>query len=167
MNLLKSALELANDGWEIFPCTLDRQPLLWVGAREATSDAHQITAWWLMYPHASIGVRVKSNQIVLDVDIKNGQDGLSKIQHLEQSFGKLDTLVSETGSGGRHYYFSIKEEIQIKQKRLFNGISLILTGNYVVAPPSPHPSGRFYSWLHKKPISEAPTWLIDLIKGTI
>jgi hypothetical protein len=35
-------------------------------------------------------------------------------------------------------------------------------GNYVVAPPSRHPTGRMYEWTKVVPIAAAPPWVHDL-----
>lgn len=109
---------------------------------------------------------VVSGLVVLDVD---GPEGEAYLSGRELPV----TPTVETGSGGRHYYFAHPgEEIRIPGKvRIAPGLDIRADGNYVVAPPSRHRSGRLYRWLDGRrpdeiPLAPIPRWLQDMLTRT-
>src|ERR1700733_15394213 len=89
------------------------------GVQDATNDEAQIRAWWTENPYANIGLATgHGGLIVLDedcgVDEKTGQPkvGPASLRALIEANAPLpDTLVANTGSGGRHFYFLTTKEI--------------------------------------------------------
>lgn len=85
--------------------------------------------------------------------------------------GKLpDTLVSQTGGGGKHVFFKRPEGgVKNSAGKIAKGIDVRCDNGYVVIPPSPHHSGGEYCWLDDEPediqIAEAPEWILGLARG--
>lgn len=105
----------------------------------------------------------RSGVVVIDLDRKNGIDGLESLSAL----GDVpETLTARTGSGGLHLYFR-HPGIPVKNSAgvLGPGIDVRGDGGYVVLPPSPHRSGGRYEWLNAAPIAELPPWLLTLLRN--
>ena len=135
-----SALDYADAGIAIFPCKPgDKAPLTPNGFKDATTEREVIDAWRTVYPNANLGAPVPVDEVVIDIDPKNG--GFNSFAQLEAKYGSLPhTFTVRTGSGGQHRRFKYSG-ITIKwRKNLdklgFPGIDLKVTGGYVVLPPS-------------------------------
>ena len=74
------ALQYSEAGIPVFPCfeagSRAKEPLTQHGHHDATTDAHQIRAWWQSWPGALVGIPTgpSSRVWVLDID---GRAGLS------------------------------------------------------------------------------------------
>lgn len=178
--MLDHALTYAHMGWKIFPVahpTIDdngntvcscgdsgcrsigKHPILpgdW--KQYATADEDVVRRWWLKYPQANIAMRAE-NLVILDVD-----DAAALIE-----LPAFDTVCSETGGGGYHYFFKTDKQYSNSPGNLPHGIDIRGTNGYVVLPPSKHYSGRSYEWeVSSNPLDEGieiqpiPKWL-DLI----
>ena len=79
-----------------------------------------------------------------------------------------DTLISQTGSGGRHYFFN-RPEGGAKDvcNQIAPAIDVRCNGNLAILPPSPHKSGNKYVWQDDEPneieLANVPAWLLELI----
>ena len=152
--------------WYVIPCKRDKRPLTAHGQEDATTDSHQIEAWWTEHPEASIGVFCsKSGFFVLDVDPRH--DGDAELAELFDTHGPLPrTVESATGGNGQHFFFKLPEGCTLKGKLgQCNGLDVKGNG-YVILPPSSHPSGGTYRWVHAPwdvAIADAPPWLLDLL----
>ena len=150
--------------WRVFPCKRDKSPLTRHGFHDATTDSYQIEAWWTEHPEASIGVACdKSGFFVLDVDPRHAGD--AELAELFDTHGPLPrTVESATGGNGQHFFFKLPEGCTLKGKL---GQGLDVKGNgYVILPPSSHPSGGTYRWVHAPwdvAIADAPPWLLALV----
>jgi hypothetical protein len=101
-------------GVGVFPCasrqlgnTKPKAPLTPNGFHDATSDEAQIREWWSRSPDALIGVRTgaTSGFFVLDLDVKDGANGIDELRRLEEAHGQLPpTVHAQTPSGGHHRY---------------------------------------------------------------
>jgi hypothetical protein len=101
-----------------------------------------------MWPDTGIAVRTgaESGLVVLDVDPQHGGD--DTLAELLAAHGVLPiTVECFTGGGGRHIYFRHPGgEVRNSAGKVGPGLDIRGDGGYVVAPPSPHPSGRRYEW---------------------
>ncbi len=81
---LAAALRLARMGKPVFPCRPNRAPLVAGGFKAATTNAEPIRAWWARWPRALIGMPTGaiSGVVVLDLDLKDGRDGLAAFDAL-------------------------------------------------------------------------------------
>jgi hypothetical protein len=161
--LLGAALALAARGQPVFPvhtpntdgsCSCRRpecddvgkHPRTRNGLKDATTDPEQIRTWWTWWHDANVGMAT-GKIIVLDVDPRHGGD--ESLHDLEQQYDPLpDTVTVETGSGGRHHWFSPPQgaEIRNSEGKIGPGLDVRGVGGYVLVPPSLHASGRRYTW---------------------
>ncbi len=67
---------------------------------------------------------------------------------MEREHGALpETVRAETGGGGEHHFFRHPGgEVRNSAGKLGAGVDVRGDGGYIVVPPSPHPSGRRYTW---------------------
>ncbi|WP_320783844.1 bifunctional DNA primase/polymerase [Streptomyces sp. CRN 30] len=157
--MLEHALAYALHGWSVFPLA-GKTPAIpraheaghpcrgecgqhGHGYHDASRDAEQITTWWSRYPSAGIGLPCAPNGLaVIDVDPRNG--GHATLCALEAEYGPLlGTLMQITGGDGLHMVYA--HPGRDLPGKLGPGIDVKANG-YVVAAPSPHPSGARYAW---------------------
>jgi hypothetical protein len=135
---LTAALGYAGKGWPVFPvCGHDKRPLVkW--KNEATTDAGTIRSWWQRWPLAMIGMPTgaASGVLVVDVDRKNGIDGLANLSAMGIDPFRDTTLVVETPSGGFHFYFKYDPRSPVKAGAIAPGVEVRAEGGFVVIPPS-------------------------------
>lgn len=169
--LPEAALRYAAAGWPVFPCGLDKRPLVAGGFKSATTDPEQIKKWWTKHPTASIGCPTGQaiGAWVLDVDVpksaddkRNGPEALDK---LEAERGNLpDTLKQQTGSGGTHVLFAMPPERPVSNSARAIGLDVRGDGGYIIVAPSGHESGGKYAWVTPTPsIAAAPDWLLERV----
>lgn len=189
MTLLDAALRYAALGFRVFPVApRDKVPLLTGahpegdplhgrckgecgkdghGCHDGTTDEGKIRAWWAEHQYANIGVSTgkASGLWVLDLD---GEDGINSMAALESENGRVENAPQvETGGGGSHLWFAHDPRAR-QGARILPGVDARTDGGYVVAPPSIHPNGLPYGWLHgiepTARLAAAPEWLISVVK---
>ena len=171
--ILEAALKYADLGWCSFAVNKEKKPIVnksWVD--ECTTEKEKLERLFANCPHRGIGIATEqSGLFVLDVDVKT--NGVESLEALEDEHGKLpDTLISQTGGGGRHYYF-IRPVGGAKSSagRVATGCDIRCDSGYVVAPPSPHASGIQYCWQDEEPedikLAPVPDWLLELARGSV
>jgi len=146
--LLESAVFYVEKGWYVFPCRenpsipflkngklkilKEKTPYTRCGLNEATQDINQIKKWWTEHSTAMIGVNCGlSNIFVLDVDTKNGRNGIDTFMKL--NIDDTGALHSMTPSGGLHIIFSGKGKTTTNP---ITGLDTRGIGGYIIAPPS-------------------------------
>lgn len=164
MTMLEAALAYVAEGFKIFPCNIDKTPLTAHGLKDCTQMQLRVQEMWTQWPLASIGL-VTDDLVVVDFDAKSG--GKESKAKIEAQYGKMPTTrVHRTGGGGLHYIYRNPNGSDIRNSVKLGGylgVDLRANGGYIVAPPSPHPSGKSYVILDNSPIAPAPEWLISLI----
>lgn len=163
--LLDAALNYARAGWYVFPCEPGgKKPcgqLVPKGHLDATTDEHQIAAWWIHEPHANIGVAVApSGLVVLDVDTAEGKPGAKSLAEIED---RLDlTRTAWTGRGGLHVVYKRPADVEPRRKIGFKpGLDLLGDG-YIVVAPSKLTDGRTYRWNDMRDPVPMPKSLLDV-----
>lgn len=171
-----AALGLAALGFRVFPvweqkdgvCACHRgakcdrpgkHPRTKRGLWEGTTDTGRVTAWWLDWPEANVGIRTGVDLFVVDLD---GDLGRATWARLCREWGlAVETLRAFTGGGGEHLFFRGVGKTTVAQ--LGPGVDTRGEGGYVVAPPSLHQSGRRYRWDDEgtPEIAEAPACVIE------
>ncbi len=166
----QAALHYLSIGWCVVPLrSREKRPLTpWQSYQQKRPSRRQIETWFRDNPDANVGIvtGAVSGLVVLDIDTAHG--GEDSVQALEQRYGPIPSTVEAlTGGGGRHLYFRHPGGIVPSKVGLAPGIDLRGDGGLVVAPPSIHPSGRYYEWKAARGPDEVmptamPTWLLEL-----
>lgn len=127
------------------------------------------------YPTANIGLCPKDDEVVLDIDPRNG--GGETFAKLVYELGEPLGPCALTGGGGHHYWLKLPPGVDVatatrlinaKLKRIGPGIDLRTSSNQVVVWPSVHKSGRRYQWVEGRSIVDCETtvpsdaWLVAL-----
>lgn len=116
------------------------------------------------------GVRLKADQLVIDVDPRNG--GTEGFANLCLDLGLDETKFPRvvTGSGGDHYYMSKPADVPVVDTlEGYAGVEFKSKGRQVVAAGSLHPdTGDYYEWAEGAPsveeLPKIPRALLNLIK---
>ena len=156
--MMAAALDYISRDRKIFPCNINKRPLIKNGFKAATTDQDIISEWWAKNPNASIGAPTGDGLLVLDIDLPDGQSALDALE--KENSPLPQTLEQRTGSGGRHLFFSVDTKIKNSAGKLGVNLDIRGDGGYIILPPSNHESGNHYEWTNKNPIAEAPKWLI-------
>lgn len=134
-SLKERALQYAKKGFKVFPLypNSKSQQVLRSWINEATNDLEQIRKWWNENPNYNIGLVTGNGLMVIDVDVKNGKDGIAS---LKQHGKELPTTATvRTPTGGLHMYYHVEDKIS-NRVNLYEGIDIRGDGGYIVAPPS-------------------------------
>lgn len=141
MSLPEAAQHYAAHGVPVFPCLPGgKQPLTARGFRDASSDPHQIAAWWQWQPEANVALPTgpASGLEVVDVDVKGESPRGPESWARARSAGLLNGWTAQvvTPSGGLHLYFPVAPQEQRSWASRLAQIDFRGSGGYVVAPPS-------------------------------
>lgn len=132
-------------GWVVMPIkTNDKRPIIknWskIQSNDETLDKFKDTS------NIGIIMGATSNLVCIDVDVKNA-DGVATLEKLEEQLGELpQTVMSETPSGGIHYYFKYVKGIR-NRKNVGEGIDIQADGTQTVEAPS-QIDGTYYEWVN-------------------
>lgn len=143
---LVAALEYAKKGWAVFPLIPNtKRPIQDGGFHLATTDPGIITGWWSRWPTANLGAAtgLKSNLIVVDVDVKKNAKGLESVKVLQ---GLIPTALAKTPTGGFHYFYILHKPM-VGATGILNGLDIKADRGYIVLPPSII-DGKKYEWLN-------------------
>lgn len=140
LNILDQLLK-----WGLDPIPLDRKR-----PKHNQWPKRKYTREELEAHDGNLGIRLRSDQIVIDVDPRNFPEGDDPLARLIEDFGlDLDSAPKvTTGGGGWHYYFAKPKRPQIVSKLDgYLGIDFKSKGSQVVAPGSIHDkTGKEYVW---------------------
>jgi putative DNA primase/helicase len=132
-------------GWVVMPIKPnDKRPIIknWskIQSNDETLDKFKDTS------NIGIIMGATSNIVCIDVDVKNA-DGIATLERLEEQLGELpQTVMSETPSGGIHYYFKYVKGIR-NRKNVGEGIDIQADGTQTVEAPS-QIDGTYYEWVN-------------------
>ena len=150
------ALKYQSFGWSVIPLrwTGDvanrKKPIMdsWKSYQTTPATREQIEAWWTENPQANIGVLTGaiSGIIVIDLDGPRAVDLLRSARVLVPH-----TASVSTGRGHHAYYkhpgYHVTGTANLLTDNAGSNVDVRGDGNYVVAPPSVHGSGRVYQWV--------------------
>ena len=81
---LEWALAYARAGMRVFPVDAMRHPLTIKGVYSAVTDPNVIAQWWTRWPGADPAWAVPHEFVVVDLDMKDGRNGLRDFLDLER-----------------------------------------------------------------------------------
>lgn len=152
---MQAALHYASMGLRVFPVKEGTKgsnggQLLRSWKDEATTDLNTVQVWWQQWPNADICIATGNGLLVIDLDVKGKEDGISSLLNWVAINGTMPaTAVARTKSGGQHHYYMVKATYP-NSRGFLPGIDIRSDGGYVVAPPS-----GGYEWVNNYPIAEA------------
>jgi len=124
----------------------------------ATTDGLTISKWWAKTPNANIGIPTGTINGVIGVDL----DTEEAIEWFESLGFPLGAEV-HTAGGGKHYYYAIDPDVEIKTSKgeIHRGVDVRGEGGLLVGPGSVI-AGKLYRG-DLSHIPEAPQELLDLL----
>lgn len=159
-----AALALVSRGLRIFPCSVEKKPMVSAWEESASNNVVAIACKWDASPVSLPGLPVGAHGLVIiDADRKaGGPDGVAAFVELCASL-RIDlssAFVVETPSTGLHFYFATSMSYGNSRGSLPDGIDVRGVGGYVIAPGATLPDGRSYrivagSWDTVPPLPEA------------
>lgn len=191
------AYHYARGGLAVFPLQpREKKPFgFTTGLHAASNDPKMIEAWWLgreslplrapkhegerlpprvladRQSNIGLATGARSGCWALDID---GEAGIRSLLELAQRYGRLPLTVRQNTGKGGHLFFAWPGELawggEIRNgaSKFAEGLDVRGEGGYVVLPPSVHPSGRRYEWVHgcapdEMGFARAPLWLLKLV----
>ena len=147
---LEAALAYAAGEWPVFPCAPgSKRPMTQHGFYDASTDPAVVGSYWRHWPHALIGMPTgePTDLAVLDVDMKNGKNGLRTLAGLRGTDELPRTPTAWTATGGCHLHFRRPEggfgnTVGAGGRGIGDGLDWRCDGGYVVLPAP----GTGYSW---------------------
>jgi putative DNA primase/helicase len=184
-----NAIAYARRGYKVFPCheiegdgecscgkrqcgSAGKHPRISAWPEQATSEEHTIREWWTQWPSANVGVTcgAASNLLALDVDVKNGHDGVNTLRDLELEHSELPSgPIVLTPTGGRHYMFAHEPGIR-NVAGFADGLDVRTEGGFVVGVGSRTKAGVYlfdqaFKLGDDLMPPRAPAWLTDLMRA--
>ena len=144
---LQTALDYADRGWRVLPVWIPKdgstkRPFINDWTNAASIDKDTIKGWWEQWNNANIGILTGADSgiWVIDVDIKDGKNGLETLtEHFGSKFD-WDTkrwLTGKTPTGGIHFIVRWNPEHPVKSKSaVLEGIDTRGHGGQIVVAPS-------------------------------
>lgn len=173
----QAALDYADRGWHVFPAPPGTKRSHKSAEHSdgrawgATISPAEIKRDWNRWPSANVGITTgpASGIFVLDLDCKNGVDGIQWLKDRIAEHGELPhTVEAVSPSGGWHVWFSYPRDFDVKtcEGLIAPGVDVRGRGGMVLAVPSIKPGVGSYAW--KNPpgffeVADAPQWLLDLL----
>lgn len=150
-------------GLSIIPVSTEKTPLIeWKKYQKERPRLSEIATWFNSSFFTGAGIAIVTGEVsgVVVVDF-DGEEGLAMMKKLEIG----ETPIAKTGKGYHVYYkhpgFTCRNFARKRPGMDFRG-----DGGCAVAPPSLHPSGKYYEWI-KAPwevdFAPCPDWLIEML----
>lgn len=146
-------------GFSLIPCNADKTPTKqWREYTVRRPTLREVNRWFEDFQYASIGLlggAISHNVVFIDLD------GIPAIKQFAAAFPNLceNTKSVLTGSQvGIHLYIRVDEipdNINVRVAGV-GGFEIRANGQYVIAPPSPHPSGNLYRVYRERDILHLP-----------
>lgn len=166
MSLYKQTLEYVEQGYSVIPVQGKKPALPWARYQVERAQFSDVHRWQRQGLLTGVGVvcgEVSQNLAVVDLD------GLEAVREFHRVFPHLlNTYVVLSGSSlGQHLYYYTPGRVPTTRTK---GFELRTDGCYVVAPPSPHESGRVYQVLNRAPVmltdlEPVRKWIMDKIRA--
>lgn len=131
---LENALAFANNNVKVFPLSYNSksEQILSSWKNEATTDVNQIRKWF-ENTNCNLAIRTGNGLAVIDVDVKNSEEGKRLILEKLKEFP--NTFTVQTPSGGYHFYYRVDRLVKCRV-RVHEEIDIRGENGYVVGPGS-------------------------------
>lgn len=151
MESLRYAINYAKLNFKVFPLKVNTKDgqICKSWKKEATTNESIIRTMWK--ENYNVAVVTGNGLLVIDLDVKNGKDGLKSLKPFLKSFPKTFTV--KTPNGGYHYWYLVNKDIPCKVN-LYEGIDIRGEGGYIIAPPS-IVNNKEYEVVCNAPITQA------------
>jgi hypothetical protein len=148
------ALELATQGYPVFPCRTNKAPYTPRGFKDATTYADVISSWWTCWPDALIGVPTADKFVVVDCDLQHAEAQ----QWYAQTRIPL-TRTHVTRSGGRHLFFAPHDDVRCSASKIHPHIDTRGHGGFIVWWPA-----CGYEVLHANVLVPVPEFILHALE---
>ena len=148
MNLYKYIKTITEGGTRVLPIKhKEKKPMINGWPASASNESNQIDDW---FKDKDMNAGIPTGKIngfwVIDIDKKN--NGYESLENLEKLIGPITdncSYIVETGGGGLHLYFRLREDEAIPSKtNILPGIDIRGEGGQVVSAYSTHITGNIY-----------------------
>lgn len=165
-HMAHAATQLLKRGYSVIPLAAgDKTPARGIklktyqGERRATEE--EILGWFKGDPLPNVGIATGkiSGLFVLDCDSEQAYE--------DAALRGLPVTMTVKTARGYHLYFTYPQMPVGNRVGLLPGCDIRGDGGYVVAPPSIHPSGIHYKWVHDVEPAAAPAWLLDMLTMSV
>lgn len=142
------------------------------GVYDATTDPERLAAMFEVVPRAAgygvAGGRAPHHLIGLDLDRKNGLDGVARLVELAVQYGFVvpTTITVATPSGGLHHWLSGPPGVKVPNSvsRIAPGIDVRGSGGYLIGPGSWTSKGVYVLAVPPDtPVGQVPAELLKLL----
>lgn len=180
---LEAALDYLRRGWTPIPCCppgcdAERVPwhwkdepckkpgkiplLKWTKWQKRRPQESDLKSWWARWPWANVGLVTgeQSDIVVVDLEVDASLNG----------YPVPPTVIAQSGSGGRHYYFRHPGRPVETKTRILGpepAVDVRGDGGFIVVAPSGHSSGERYDWIlgpEDEELAELPDWVLEALK---
>lgn len=161
----RAAQDFAALGILLFPQDRNKKPCIKDWPKLATTDLVRLLRWSNDFPKANFAALCgeASNILVVDIDTKNGQQGLKSWTDFAAERA-VKTFTVRTPSGGKHLYFRWDSSLDFtKIQELLPGVEAIGNRQCVTIPGGLYAAGGEYVIEKNVPIARAPEWLVEKI----
>ncbi|HEM7873839.1 TPA: bifunctional DNA primase/polymerase [Burkholderia contaminans] len=163
--MMDHALAHHRRGFPVIPCEENgKAAVLKDWPNKAFRTDAEIRAHWRDHPTHNVAILASecrgAPMMVVDLDVKNGKDGVSELERLAREHGALpETLAAESASGGQHLFFLVPRATSSRTDSLASGVDIKSDRGYVVAAGS-IVDGKEYRWLNDKKLArlDASNW---------
>ena len=148
-DLRDAAVELARDGFWIFPCRANSKIPAVRGYLTLRWTPEDVERWWSAHPDDNIGLCPENNGlVVLDLDTYKPECNWDR--------EVPPTMLVISASGGEHHYFEDGGQRFPGKFNGYEGVDIKHRG-VVVLPPSRFEGGE-YAWGNDEPAADLPSW---------
>lgn len=157
-DLIRAAIEWAENGIPVFPCSADKSPLTKNGHKDAESDPKKVRAMFEFWGDTvqMIGGRMGDGIFAVDVDLYKGGAPKEWLDDQIANGSIVDTRTHKTKSGGLHFIY----EGDVNSCVPASGVEVKGEGGYIILPGSPGYTTQ------REGIVPAPPSLIESLRAT-
>ena len=164
-SLAVAARECLSRRWSFIPL-FGKLPAIpsWKEYQSRLPTSFEIESWFADSTRQASGLGVVTGKLsgLVVVDCDSSDDAAFWRERFPRS-----PFVVATGGGGVHFYYAMPKDCDVRNRVgvLGRRIDVRAEGGYAAAPPSLHPSGRYYAWQHFETLGVIPyfdgAWLVD------